>query len=355
MKNIRSAILIIISSVLLFELLAFVFLSSNSYFWPYRYLYISENNFRILDNNSWSYEPNANIKVAATFRLPGWSQPRIEYICEFKTNEFGYTKTAPAGTIKYDVLLMGDSFLEGHGGCSWINEKTMQGYSLSVFNSGAQSYGVAQMDLTRRTLEAHLNFKNAAFILITDDFLRPIRNNWIIGASKCLKGGQCGLNVGWYMTKDFSKKFLVQNTEARHKVRHKNQSLADVVLFHIKTGSKTFEIARLILEKLFPKPIPTAHGRKSGLAAIDENINALKRTLNSYPDTKIILIPQRDETRFGFHNATTREVLNRLKSEKIKFTWCRVGGADYMPFDGHLNEDGYRKVRECLFDRLLAQ
>ena len=33
----------------------------------------------------------------------------------------------------------------------------------SVFNSGAQSYGVAQMDLTRRTLEAHLNFKNAAF------------------------------------------------------------------------------------------------------------------------------------------------------------------------------------------------
>ena len=68
----------------------------------------------------------------------------------------------------------------------------------------------------------------------------------------------------------------------------------------------------------------------------------------AYPEMKLILVPQRDELRFGLKNKVTLALLDYLVSKVINYHWCDLTPNHFMPIDGHPNKKGYQAMMECM-------
>jgi hypothetical protein len=81
---------------------------------------------------------------------------------------------------------------------------------------------------------------------------------------------------------------------------------------------------------------------------IQGNFAALNTLRGRYPHLQLILIPQRDEVGLlGTPNLDTQVVKQRLTQEQIPYTQCDLTSSDYMPIDGHPNQQGYQKILAC--------
>ena len=90
-------------------------------------------------------------------------------------------------------------------------------------------------------------------------------------------------------------------------------------------------------------------GRQGEVDYFKDNFTALLKLHEKYPNMKIILIPQRDEVgMLGKFNHDTRNVINFMDKENINYNFCELTLSDYMLIDGHPNEDGYKKIYNCL-------
>lgn len=334
-----------------FEMIGFLAISNGSYFWEHRYLFVSIPNYRLLNNGIMTFQPNTTIRQAATYKLPGWDDAVLEYDCSFGTNEYGFTKTAQIGTKYYDYLLLGDSFLEGHGGCSWINEKTVKYLDKTYFNSGIQGIGIEQMNINREFLEEHIEFGNVIILAVSEDFIRPINNEWISNRENCLVHGNCEFQKeSWWATNNFQSSNLINISDSWSNIRHKKISSIQLLNFYLSKYSLTYELIYLVHNKLITGKPNKHHAQGSEPQVIDGNIRALMMILEAYPQARLYLIPQRDEVRFHTKNLTTKIVTEKLDRMAIAYSWCNISSNDYMPYDGHLNKDGYKELFDCIID-----
>jgi hypothetical protein len=348
-KQLGSLLFIILISLSMFEVVAHIFIPKGAYAWQYRYLFIGPDNYRPLPGKLWTYEPNKKIEIAATYFFPFWSKPELEYSCTLETNDMGFTKTTHDQKKQIDYLVMGDSFTEGHGGCSWLNAESTVLLQKTYYNAAAQSYGIWQMDETRKYLEKYKSFKNLIVFAISDDFVRPLRNEWIISQSPCLKEMNCEFGkTAWWVTDDFSEKNLLSISERWHEHRHANKNFLDALVFYADRYSFTYEF----VQKAFrlKDGNQNNHGVVNQDAVFNQNLKALSQMRIAYPNMKLILIPQRDELRFGAKNNVTLALLDHLKSNDISYHWCDLKSGDYMPIDGHPNKRGFQTMLKCMTD-----
>lgn len=351
-QGLKNFLIIALSSMLLIEFVG-LFVKDNQYFWDKRFLFISDKNFVARDNGLWTYKPNTKIRSIATYKF-SFTEAWIEYDCSFNTNEFGLIDTNfEAGMKNADYLVLGDSFTEGHGGCSWLTKETVTGQEKVIINGGLMGVGVRSFLELERWLSTQVKIENVVVIAISNDFYRGIANDWIKQGEKCFQERQCTFNDYWWAV-DSS---IFNDT-------HKIKQISDERYGHRFTGKD--EKNELIKEVSFYSTIFYAIHKyltlvreapaKSDVDAfkikqLDLNIAALKQLKARYPNLKLMLVPQRDElSLFGSKNMDTQILESRLAQDNIQYSVCDLSISDFMYIDGHPSSRGYDKVRMCLFD-----
>jgi hypothetical protein len=295
----------------------------------------------------WTYTPDRDIVSAATYRLSG-VEAWVEYYCRFHTNKFGLIDTNYDADrhAAVDYLILGDSFLEGQGGCPWLTRETLPPDSPVVINGGLQGGSIRTMEFLEEWLASQVTLRNIALLLISNDFKRtPIPEIWTTRLG-CLVDGRCepGIDYIWGIAPDVTERDLA--TLSRHFPDADNQGLWAQVAMTLGYHSLSFDIAR--------RAVAIAGARRYAPSEAEDqtfkiNFEALSRLRAKFPAMKLVLVPQRDEVGFfGTENSDTARVRRFLAEQGIAYEVCSLGLGDYMPIDGHPNRRGYKKLFACL-------
>jgi hypothetical protein len=350
-RFLRRSLAIVGLTVMAIEIAGLV-IGNNGYFWTARQLYLSTGALRPIGMDGlWTYAPNSDIVSAATYRLSaieGW----VEYHCHFKTNRFGLIDSNYDGEYHraVDYVILGDSFLEGQGGCPWITRASLPEHFPIVINAGLQGASIRTMELLENWLNEDVAIRNIAILMISNDFKRlPIPGIWR-NRHGCLVEGNCEprLDYVWSIAADVTDQALVELS--RHIANQSNAGFWAQVAATLGYHSLSFSlIQRYAAAFSSADPITS----KSDELAFSINFAALRRLHEKYPELKIVLVPQRDEVGLlGSENGDTARVKKFLSEQRIAYQLCLLSLADYMPSDGHPNRAGYHKLRMCL-DRAL--
>ena len=346
-------------SILLLELVGLL-IPSNHYYWNNRQLFASQDAFRpIGENGLWTYQPNSQIQTAATYFLTkqhGW----LEYRCNLQTNSLGLTQTNYTDQKQVDFLVLGDSFTEGLGGCPWLTKENLEKEKVNgtVINGGLQGGGIANFELLTRWLEPQVQIKNLILVVISNDFKRGLIANAWKNHDGCLKEGKCSDNPEedfvWGYDPKASDEQILEMGRRRFAVASSNHKQSTTL--HNLLGYHSFTY-RLFLQykAVFTKPKhppETAEQLASG-PLLQGNFAALNALRGRYPHLQLILIPQRDEVGLlGSPNLDTEVVKQRLTQDQVPFSQCDLSTADYMPIDGHPNQQGYQKILRCVISAM---
>lgn len=356
-RLLKSTLLVLGISILLLELVGLL-IPSNHYYWNNRQLFASQDAFRpIGENGLWTYQPNSQIQTASTYFLTkqhGW----LEYRCNLQTNSLGLTQTNYTGQKQADFLVLGDSFTEGLGGCPWLTKENLEKEKVNgtVINGGLQGGGIANFELLTRWLEPQVQIKNLILVVISNDFKRGLIANAWKNHDGCLKEGKCSDNPEedfvWGYDPKASDEQILEIGRRRFAFASSNHKQSATLHNLLDYHSFTYRLF-LQYQAVFTKPKhppETAEQLASG-PLIQGNFAALNALRSRYPDLQLILIPQRDEVGLlGSPNLDTQVVKQRLTQDQVPFSQCDLSSADYMPIDGHPNQQGYQKILGCVIN-----
>jgi hypothetical protein len=345
---IKNTLLIFMVTVILLEFVG-IFIGTNRYFWDDRQLFISKGAHRPLgDRGIWTYSPNKEIVYAATYQLfpvEAW----IEYRCKFKTNKFGLIETNFVETDnQVDYLVLGDSYLEGHGGCPWLTRASLPDTYPIILNGGLQGSGIQHFSLLEEWLSQQVEIRNVIVLAISNDFKRSLSPDIWRGRETCLQAGKCQANLDywWGIDASISDRELLQLSRTRYESRNltRGEEIEHTLMYCSFSYDAIFRLAS-IFRRLSNDENHSAIQKQD----FNENFHALLRLRQKYPNLKVILVPQRDEVGwFGVENSDTKLVKRFLAENDVKFTLCHIDLSDYMPIDGHPNSTGYGKIFDCL-------
>ncbi|MFZ6872227.1 hypothetical protein ACO0LF_09200 [Undibacterium sp. Di27W] len=347
MSWIKSIFLTLLLTVSLFEVLG-IFIKPSEYFWNNRQLFLSKNSTRTIgDEGLWTYQPNSKVISAATYHFsPGINW--LEYKCTFETNHFGLVDTNVKAGDKIDLLVLGDSFTEGQGGCPWLSKDKLQQANVTtkIVNGGLQGMGIQSFKYLSDWLETQTEIKNVMVIAISNDFKRrPIPTFWK-ASEPCMDHGNCNLRTDywWPVDETSTDADIVKLGADRFNVNDR------LTRQDISESLRYFSFSYNVISKY------AGFLKKPNAALVDEqelfdlNFKALGALKQKYPQLKLILLTQRDETGlFGRKNADSIYVEDRLKRQQVNYTTCPLAISDFMRIDGHPNEQGYKKISACFF------
>ena len=328
--------------------------SDPLYYWQHRYLFATKDAFKNIAQRIWSYNPHSQITSLATYGFPGKLSKfpslnhRIEYSCKYRTNNLGLVQRRNIRSEDKSVLILGDSFTEGQGGCPWFPELEDH-FSTPLINGGLQGYGLLQWKLlTRHLLSKGIKFEKIVIIAISNDFKRGT-HNWSSHQLDCMKDYNCSGSEYWLpLLNNESEDSIIERSIDRAKIRFKNHSRLTRLheaLMHISYSYKFVALAYSSFDPKKTTPISLNTDANNA-------IKFLKRTDNKL---SVILVPQRDEAALSAKNHDSLETEKLLKNHSIPFSWCTITSSDYLPMDGHPNRQGYNKIRHCVTEHLQKQ
>jgi hypothetical protein len=328
--------------------------SDPLYYWQHRYLFASQDAFQNISKGIWAYKPDRQISSLATYGFPGklsklpFLNHHIEYNCKYKTNNLGFVQKRNIKPEDNSVLILGDSFTEGQGGCPWFPELE-NNFSTPLINGGLQGYGLLQWELlTRHLLSKDFNFEKIVIIAISNDFKRRT-HNWSSHQLDCMNNYNCSGSEYWLpLLNNESEDSIIERSIDRSNIRFKNHSRfarLHEALMHISYSYKFVALAYSSFDSKNSSPISLNSDANNA-------IKFLKRTDNKL---SVILVPQRDEAALSAKNHDSLETEKLLKNHSIPFSWCSITSHDYLPMDGHPNRQGYNKIRLCVTEHLQKQ
>ncbi len=341
-KIFRDAALIALIFVFLLELVG-IFIGKNEYFWTNRQIMIPRMALRAIgDEGLWTYKPEITVDSSATYYFSnhnGW----LEYRCQFETNKFGLIKTNYSDGKKVDLLVLGDSFLEGQGGCPWLTSDALEKRNISkiVVNGGLQGASLQSMKLLNDWLEKQIKIKDLMIVVISNDFKRELDPTWVQTNQQ-------------QMSDSYAAEVLDLKDDDLARIggdlyRSSNKSLKEKIHENLLYYSATYRLSR----RLFKALINDQKIDENYLKPFEKNFATLRKLRKKYPRLKIILVPQRDEVGLlGSKNADTKIVEKFLSDEGFDFSRCELDLSDYMKVDGHPNKKGYAKISQCFFDSI---
>ena len=353
-RFLKSTLLALGISTLLLELVG-LFIPSNHYYWHNLQLFASQNAFRpIGENGLWTYQPNSQIQTAATYFLTkqhGW----LEYRCNLETNSLGLTQTNYTDQKQVDFLVLGDSFAEGLGDCPWLTKENLakEKVRATVINGGLQGGGIANFELLARWLDPQVKIDNLIILAISNDFKRGLIANAWKNHDACLNEGKCSDNPEedfvWGFDPKASDQQILEMGKRRFAFASSNHKLGTTLHTWFDYYSFTYRLFsqyKASLTKL-ERPPETLEQLENS-PAIQGNFSALNTLRTRFPNLQLVLIPQRDEVGLlGISNLDTQVVKRHLIKEHIPYSQCDLSSTDYMPIDGHPNQQGHQKILGC--------
>ncbi len=320
------------------ELLGRLYFANPSYYWEHRYLFVTPDALRNVDD-VWLFKPESEITETGIYE-DAFGRFFKEFECRYQTDEFGFFENPARAGKNYDILLLGDSFTAGEGGCSWIGLLRSLLPGISIYNAGVEGTGPETWwKFLQRLSERGLTFRYVIIIFIPDDFFRHagVINERQLG---CLHDiAKCHGDF-YYPATAQSDLFEISAERARIGTNH---GLKDEITFFWKrylwVSHFFYAGLKSVLSADRPQPI------------IRESVGeALKHILDAEPSTKLVRVLQKDEIALKSTNALGFSVQNYLLRQGLAFAICDPKYDGYFVYEGHPNSTGYSRLAECVAD-----
>jgi hypothetical protein len=271
-----------------------------------------------------AFRPSSTIRSVAYFpdKASGFT---VEYDCTFASDSLGFLSNAVAYEAS-DVLLLGDSFAQGNGGCPWLPQLAApirsRLYSAAVMGTGVKHWRNIVADLERRKTPSKL-----LIVYITHDFYR---SDWLFPESQlaCLSHGATCRGQFWYPISEGMATLAAQRYALRTP-RLGTSGMSKLLRYHL-TASFT----------LFEKLKKGAAGDSDTML---DSVAIMRELADRYP-LKLIWVNEKSEV--SGPSARTRKLWQRLRG--LDLTPCDIPADGFLERDGHPNAKGYAVLKACV-------
>jgi len=343
---------LLVSSLVLLEVVLRIGYGDTQYYWQHRYLFITPGSFENVSDNLWVYGKSKDIREVAVYGFSGqqdlpFSGFRIEYDCRLSSNNLGFLQARDFFPGDEALLILGDSFAAGQGGCPWMHQLEARNPELPILNGGLMGTGIASWPYVLDYVEADagVRVQSIVIIAISNDFKR---RRWIWDSKQlgCLNEGRCEDGAYWNLLgKDETADSLLSRAAQAGLQRHGDVSLMAAITHWLKRNSYVFTFAENAKGRIWGGGVG---GAPAASEPHPDALTALARFRDLDLPIAVLLIPQRDEAALGEKNADSLMAERLLQQYSLAYSWCDLASEDYMPLDGHPNKAGYEKIGLCL-------
>ena len=330
--------------------------SDPDYYWIYRFSFGSPEVFENHGEGLWTYRPHVAVREAAVYAIASLVPPKIGFVvesdCRTQSNNLGLLQEQDVTPGTSVTLVLGNSFTAGEGGCPWFDRLQASRPHERLVNGGLLGTGVEQWRrLVVYLQDRGLTIKRVLAIAIGNDFKRPPWT-WSPEVLACLDEGRCRADhpgVWFSLAPEETHDQLIARAERRYAVRFAHYGWFDELLMYLKQHSYLYKFAKRAGETI----LAVKHGSASKRTGFrPENEAALDWIRALGIPLRVVMVLPRDEIDMWGNNADTDAAVALLTARKAPYSWCRLTQADYMPYDGHPNRDGYDKLAACAEDAL---
>ena len=349
MKKIFTVVISIIISLIIVESLSRIFINKPSKYFllDKRYMLFEENKiFKNLDN-FFLYYPNKKILSEAYYDIG--EKFLKEYSFTIKTNNFGLVQNNNLNQTKESILLLGDSFTEGHGSYAWVNKFKGSYKNFQIINGGILGTGPAQFYNLENYLSKKLNVKKVVFIFIGDDFGRKVYTI-TKKVQKCLENQMECIGDEYYygFNKENQKEINLYLTKLKkYRIENLNKKREDIENYFIKKSKKLNIIS-------IPLSYYNHHFRKNYIPNFELNLEKTTKLIEKYNKNIIFVrLNTKKEIMIGkSHWSSIAEDEIKKRNKKIYFCDFKNDINLFYEYDGHPNGAGYNYLYDCIVEIL---
>jgi hypothetical protein len=289
-----------------------------------RVLFVSKSSY--VDMNGY-YKISPNIRYVEVAYYPDeHGSATKEYQCAYQSDALGFL----SNSVTYkdaSILLLGDSFAQGQGGCEWMSRLSRETRA-RLYSAAIQGYGFAHWERIVADLSQLQKPQKMLIVSTTDDFYRALSQ---AGESqiKCLDGIVKCTSDYWYPIGDA----MDETARARLEQRHRGYSL--------------FVDPKASLKGMFPASFGLLRIVSGYERAPARNFANSLRILSDFSktfDLRLIWIRDREPGEKSREDA----VAAALAAAGLTAKHCRLPLDGYLPRDGHPNSKGYDELRNCV-------
>tara|TARA_B100000780_G_scaffold277865_1_gene249640 strand:- start:217 stop:1290 length:1074 start_codon:yes stop_codon:yes gene_type:complete len=327
-----------------------VFLSQFFYKKQFKYnhnnrflLYEEGNIFRNIDKKFFTYHPHKKIETSLYY----FNQDFVKvYNYSIITNNYGLVQNNDLEEKIPSILFLGDSFTEGQGNGSWLNNFDGKFESYQIINGGILGTGPQQFLLLEDYLSKKIDIDYVFVLYLGDDFRRSTyyhgeKELLCLKNYKLCKGSETFL--GFPLLKKNPNFFLSQMRQNRFKDTTK------ISFKLIRRAVKTW------LKDLYVIKIPLSYLKNNFYQSKNKKINsnflAIEKLINKYQE-KIYFVNLKQKQEI-FYNKDSYETLYAknfiLNKTKNHFECDFEKNLEYFhTFDSHPNNRGYEYLYTCI-------
>ena len=308
-------------------------------------LYEQGNVFRNIDNNFFTYHPNSNIRTSLYY----YDEKLIKvYDYNIITNNLGLVQKNNIKENHPSILILGDSFTEGQGSSSWIDNFQGHFKSFQVINGGILGTGPQQFLSLENYLSSKANIKYVFVLYVGDDFRRSIftHNDQAINCLKSYK--LCNGSEIFY---GFPLNTLNPSVFLQDMKKEREQSEIKITFKKIRRNFKK-KITELYIYKI-PNSFLKNNFYKSKNKKIMTNFKAIEDLINKYQDKiYFVNLKQKQEILFKKESYETIYAHKFIKSKTKNNFNCNFDNNlnNFYIYDAHLNKKGYKNLYSCILN-----
>lgn len=317
-------------------------------------LFARGDNFRN-EEAFFRYYPNRDIRSVTLYSKP---EPEtiadivVEYDYVIRTNNAGLVMAEGIEVGENVILVVGDSFTEGQGATPWFYElEANWNGSAKLVNLGIMGTGPMQWWLLAERLvqDYDLRVEGVIINVILGDLVRSIWN-FSEESIACLSIGLCKYR-GDMQGVDFSLDY--NHAKIRQLVLENSKK---PTVTQILVPSHGFDRFKYVTKELLKKSkvLVAIKGYFKPTAVIEDNKKAIVKIAQlSGSNAQIVAINTKEFSLKPLeeHSSYLADTLHALSAnENIPLSWCNPGAEGFHINDGHPNEKGYSRIRQCTLE-----
>jgi len=334
-------------------------LPKSYYSWRYRHLFISEDSVTNKaypggESAPW-YKPNTSIMTSAYYAYSPFAKPIKEYVNWLQTNNIGLVQKANFSQDKTSIAVFGDSFTESQATTPWFYGLEKGAKALGVrtdqqlLNFGYQGTGIGRWSLILKHDREYFRIKHAVFVVIGQDFARLQTTGWSNEQLECLNTiKQCPemywlkVPVGIFN----QEQYMVDATKNQYYIRHGVfMRFFNLVYAYSELCRLAYSIATALLL--------AQRDSREFLSNTERGLQIFNNVVrNSRIDTRVVFIPERHEAARRKLSDYSNNIIKKLYLQADHISICDLDTSDYYPNDGHPNDSGANKIRQCVADSI---
>ncbi len=347
-KNNLLILISIVFSLFIVELFCIIFLSNKSdYDYKNRYMIFSEGKTFNNVDNFFTYHPNQKITAANYYYKEGKFLDVYKY--DIYTNNLGLVQKNNLNKKTPSILFLGDSFTEGQGSKSWINNFDGMHNEYQIINGGLLGTGFQQFELMDNHLKNY-NIKKVFVLFIGDDLRRDIFQ-FNKGQLECLNDHQLCLGTegfyGFPISKEDPSLFLKNLRIKQISNYQKNKQTFKSLRRNIKSKITNLNIIKI------PNEFLKTNFYKSKNEKILRNFDSITNLINKYNENiYFIHLKMKGEIINGKKSYESIYAQKYIKNLSKNYFECKFeNNLNYFfEYDEHPNKEGYDNLYNCVLN-----